>query len=102
MIPLAEDLVVDMRDLIKIKLMTEILEIIAANKWTQVEAAKLMGCNQPRISNLRQMMSEKFSIDMLITMMLRVNIPVNLEVIRETNNRKESHERKTQMSALPN
>lgn len=103
MIPLEETLVNSHRDLLKVQLMTEVIEAIDRNKLTQVEAAKLMGCNQPRISNLKQRLDHKFSIDMLITMLLRINESVYIEVGKKiSTTKKESHEREAQVPTMPN
>jgi predicted XRE-type DNA-binding protein len=64
-------------------LMTEIEDLIERNGWTQVEAAKRMGVNQPRISNLTCGKSEKFSIDMLIQMLVRAGQHVEVTVPKQ-------------------
>jgi len=68
---------------IRTLLMTEIEDLIQRNNWTQVEAAKRMGVNQPRISNLTCGKSEKFSIDMLIQMLVRAGQHVEVNVLKQ-------------------
>jgi predicted XRE-type DNA-binding protein len=48
------------------QLMDEIETIIAANGWTQAEAAKRCGVTQPRINDLLRGRISKFSIDALV------------------------------------
>jgi predicted XRE-type DNA-binding protein len=68
---------------IRTLLMAEIEDLIERNGWTQVEAAKRMGVNQPRISNLTCGKSEKFSIDMLIQMLVRAGQQVEVTVPKQ-------------------
>ena len=47
---------------------------------TQAAAAQAMGVSQPRISDLMRGKSEKFSLDMLVTMLERVDIRAQITV----------------------
>ena len=47
---------------------------------TQAAAAQAMGVSQPRISDLMRGKSEKFSLDMLVTMLDRVDIRAQITV----------------------
>lgn len=47
---------------------------------TQAAAALAMGVSQPRISDLMRGKSEKFSLDMLVTMLERVDIRAQITV----------------------
>ena len=47
-------------------LMDKISELIAANGWTQVEAAAQCGLTQPRISDLLRGRISRFSLDALV------------------------------------
>ena len=46
--------------------MDKISEFIAANGWTQVEAAAQCGLTQPRISDLLRGRLSRFSLDALV------------------------------------
>ena len=48
------------------ELMDKISELIAANGWTQVEAAAQCGLTQPRISDLLRGRISRFSLDALV------------------------------------
>jgi predicted XRE-type DNA-binding protein len=57
---------------LKARLMVIITKLIRENRYTQSEAANLLGVSQPRVSNLMNGKISKFSIDMLIEMMGRL------------------------------
>ncbi len=65
---------------IRAALMNAIAHYIQQNNITQKEAAKIFGVTQPRISNLLNGKINLFSIDLLITMLAKVNIPVALVI----------------------
>jgi predicted XRE-type DNA-binding protein len=52
-------------------LMANLRETIAANGWTQAEAAKRLDIGQSRVSDLVRGKWEKFSLDMLVTLACR-------------------------------
>ena len=62
-------------------LMVRIREIVAENKWTQREAAEILGITQSRVSDLVCGKWEKFSLDMLITLVTRAGKHVELSVV---------------------
>lgn len=51
---------------IKGRLLTIINKKIMSNSWNQAEAAKALCVTQPRISNLKNLHHDKFSIEMLL------------------------------------
>ena len=53
-------------------LMAVIRDVIKRNDWNQKQAALVLGCHQPRISNLLNSHTKKFSIGMLIDMLQRL------------------------------
>lgn len=55
-------------------------QYINDQSMTQAAAAQAMGVSQPRISDLMRGKSEKFSLDMLVTMLERVDIKVTVVV----------------------
>jgi len=53
---------------------------IAANGWTQAEAAQRLGVSQPRISHLSRRQYERFSVDALLKMAAAAGLTVALQV----------------------
>ena len=53
---------------------------IAAQGWSQREAAKLLGIHQPRVSALMQGKSESFSLDSLVTLAHRAGLRASIAV----------------------
>ena len=64
---------------IKGKLFTIINKKILQNNWSQKEAADILGVSQPRISNIKNLYHDKFSIEKLLKFadILGCNIKVN-------------------------
>ena len=62
-------------------LMCELERLIAERQWTQAEAAKILGIGQSRVSDLVRGKWDKFSLDMLITLMTRAGRKVELAVL---------------------
>lgn len=50
------------------ELMCQLEIVIRDKRWTQAEAAKVLGISQSRVSDLIRGKFEKFSLDMLITL----------------------------------
>jgi predicted XRE-type DNA-binding protein len=59
-------------------MMIAVNNIISDRQLTQVDAAKLFGVSQPRISDLVRGKIALFSIDMLITMLSRAGVHVTV------------------------
>lgn len=55
-------------------LMASLRQAIEARGWTQAHAAEVLGIGQPRVSDLIRGKWEKFSLDMLITLAVRVGL----------------------------
>lgn len=53
--------------------MAEIKKVIRESEWTQVEAARRLGVSQPRISDLMHGRIDKFSVDMLMKWLERLD-----------------------------
>lgn len=51
---------------IKGKLLTIINKKLMSNEWTQSEAASFLCVSQPRISNIKNLHHDKFSIEVLL------------------------------------
>lgn len=75
--PLEEAEILVMRS----NLMCELERLIAERRWTQAEAAKILGIGQSRVSDLVRGKWDKFSLDMLITLMTRAGRKVELAVV---------------------
>jgi len=62
------------REMIKLRsqLMSEIFNFIRIEKLTQIEASKIIGCDQPRVSDLVNGRLSKFSLDWLTKAMIKL------------------------------
>ncbi len=61
---------------LKSTLLIVLVQMIRMKGWTQKEAAKELEVSQPRMSNLFKGHLEKFSIDSLIEMLVRIGYKV--------------------------
>lgn len=67
-------------ELTKAKLVWEIELIIKKKKLTQVEAAKIMGINQPKVSALIRRKLDGFSVERLIHFLNTLGQDINIVV----------------------
>jgi predicted XRE-type DNA-binding protein len=65
---------------LKEQLMTELEKWITDNHLKQIEAAELLNVSRPRVSDIVNKKTSKFSIDMLIAMLNRIGKPVSLAI----------------------
>ena len=65
----------------KVMLIAQIKAIIEENHWTQWEAAKRLGVQQPRIAELNRVCVDKFSTDLLIKYLYRLDRVVEVAVV---------------------
>jgi len=65
---------------IRATLMLELEKFILDNKLTQNAAAGVFGVSQPRVSDLVTGKINKFTIDMLVNMLVRADIAIELKV----------------------
>lgn len=63
---------------IRSELMTMLQSVITSRGLTQDHAATLLGVSQPRVSDLVRGRIERFSIDMLVTLLARAGVRVNV------------------------
>jgi len=56
--------------------LSKVQERLEAKRWTQSEAAKHLGVDQPRVSDLVQGKITKFSLDTLMSFLDRLDQPV--------------------------
>jgi predicted XRE-type DNA-binding protein len=61
-------------------LMADIRKYIKTKKLTQAAAAKILGISQSRISDLTTGKWEKFSLEMLITLVTKAGMHVKLKI----------------------
>ncbi|CZL47191.1 TPA: XRE family transcriptional regulator [Legionella pneumophila] len=65
---------------IRASLMRAIEHYIKEHHLTQAMAAKVLGVSQPRISDLKRGMIQKFTIDMLVNMLAKAHVSVSLVI----------------------
>jgi predicted XRE-type DNA-binding protein len=63
------------------ELMNRLREIINEQGWTQQQASKILGIGQSRVSDLVRGKWEKFSLDMLVTLITRTGKHVELAIV---------------------
>lgn len=66
--------------LLKEQLMGELTKWISANHLKQADAAEILMVSRPRVSDVVNMKSGKFTIDTLVTMLSRIGKPVRLAI----------------------
>ena len=64
--------------IIRSDLMSQIKRIINDHGWTQKEAAKALGVQQPRVSDLFQGHIGEFSVDMLVSWLSKLGYDVQI------------------------
>ena len=65
---------------LKVQLMTELASWIEHHHLKQTEAASILRVSRPRVSDVINRKTSKFSIDTLIEMLGRIGKPVRLEI----------------------
>ncbi|WP_454719781.1 MULTISPECIES: helix-turn-helix domain-containing protein [Cupriavidus] len=61
-------------------LMASLRQVIDARGWTQAQAAEALGISQPRVSDLVRGKWDKFSLDMLVSLVVRSGLHPRLEI----------------------
>lgn len=77
-------------ELTKAKLVWEIEQIIKKKKLTQVEAAKVMGINQPKVSALIRRKLDGFSVERLIHFLNALGQDIDIVVRQKPSSRKQA------------
>ena len=67
---------------VRAELMMALEKLMARRKLTQVQAAKLFGVSQPRVSDLVRGRLHRFSIDALVEMLARAGVKVHFTTER--------------------
>ncbi len=80
-------------DIIKSYLVGEIAHLIKKKKLTQMQAAKILGVDQPRVSSLLRGQLELFSIGMLMYFLNDLGRDVEILVKAKPKNRKRARSR---------
>lgn len=62
----------------KVQLAVAINRELAANQWSQAEAAEVLGINQPKISALQKYRLEGFSVERLMIFLTALGNDVNI------------------------
>lgn len=62
------------------RLMAELKTVIERSGMTQVEAAKLLGVHQSRISDLVRGRIDRFSADILVNLLARIGFQVSVQI----------------------
>jgi predicted XRE-type DNA-binding protein len=65
---------------LRAELMIELTKLIRTRRLTQTQAVTLFGVRQPRVSDLVRGGIDRFSIDMLVSMLGRAGADVSLQV----------------------
>jgi len=78
-------------DLAKANLIAEISHIIRKKKLTQVQVAKMLGVNQPRVSSMLSGNLDLFSMDMLMNFLKILGQDIEIVVMPKPRNRKHAH-----------
>lgn len=78
-------------ELLKADLTSEIANIIKKKNFTQVQAAKIMGITQPRVSSLLKGNTELFSIEALMNFLNALGQDIQLIIKPKPKNRKKAY-----------
>lgn len=65
---------------LRVQLMNHVKKVVQEEGWTQAEAAEYLGVAQSRVSDLLNSKSDKFSLDMLISLASRVGCKIGLAI----------------------
>ena len=65
---------------LRVQLMGHVRKVVQNEGWTQAQAAEHLGLAQSRVSDLFSGKSDKFSLDMLISLASRVGCKVGLAI----------------------
>lgn len=68
--------------LLRTQLLIEIKNHLEKSNWTQAEAARILKVKQPRISELYRLRIDKFSVELLIKYLFRLqrNVDVTIKI----------------------
>ena len=78
-------------ELLKADLIAEIASIIKKKKLTQIQAAKIIGIRQPRISTLLSGRTDLFSVEMLMHFLNALGQDIKLIIVPKPKTRKHAY-----------
>jgi len=65
---------------LRVQLMNHVKKVVQEEGWIQAQAAEYLGVAQSRVSDLLNSKSDKFSLDMLISLASRVGCKIGLAI----------------------
>lgn len=71
---------------LKVQLFAALIKLIREKGWSQTEAAQELNVSSPRMSNLFKGYLEKFSIDALLEMLVRIGYKLEVDFNPENRN----------------
>jgi predicted XRE-type DNA-binding protein len=71
---------------LKVQLFAALIKLIREKGWSQTEAAQQLNVSSPRMSNLFKGYLEKFSIDALLEMLVRIGYKLEADFNPENRN----------------
>lgn len=66
--------------LLRTQLLRAVKEELEQRQWTQREAAEKLGVKQPRVSEIYALRIDKFSVELLVKYLFRLEKEVNFDV----------------------
>lgn len=70
---------------IKGKLLVMINNLIKLNKWSQKETASFLSVSQPRVSNIKHLQHDKFSIEVLMMFADKLGCKISVSTTNSLN-----------------
>lgn len=65
---------------LRVQLMNHVKKVVQEEGWTQAQAAEYLGVAQSRVSDLLNSKSDKFSLELLISLASRVGCKIGLAI----------------------
>lgn len=76
--------------MLKAQLVVQICRFLEEKKWTQAEAAKAIGLDQPKVSNLLRGRWAGFSVDRLLNILNRLGHSIEVRISAEEDDHAEA------------
>jgi len=77
----------DQKDMVKVHLVSAISALIGEREVTQIQAATMLGIDQGKISNLLRGRISGFSVERLLTFLIRLDRDVDIRITAKQKNR---------------
>ncbi|MGE0853653.1 MAG: helix-turn-helix domain-containing protein [Hyphomicrobiaceae bacterium] len=78
----------DEKEMLKVKIAAAITNLLQKHDMTQAEAAKIIGVDQPKISNLVRGRLREFSVDRLLYYLVMLGFNVDIRISQATLNKR--------------